>query len=144
AKNPAERYASADAAAAALNGIGAASGSRPIPRRQLANSAAIVLAAVALTGFAAWRITRPRALSPPSAEAAKWFDVGTEHLRDGAYYSAERAFKEAVKLDAPYAQAWAGLAEAEAELDDERAALASLLRVSDLMKTGALPRADET
>jgi tetratricopeptide (TPR) repeat protein/predicted Ser/Thr protein kinase len=142
AKEPGDRFASAVDAVAALQALGGRGTREGMSPRKLAFASAAVILAIALTGFMAWRFTRPRMLTAPPPDAAKWYAIGTEHLREGAYYSAESAFEEAVKPPASYPQAWAGLAEAQAELDDSAEALRSLLRASDLLKTGLVPAAD--
>jgi tetratricopeptide (TPR) repeat protein len=133
AKDPADRYASADAAAVALRALGLAKVDRKLSRRQLVLIAAAVIGAVALTGFTAWRLTRPRSLPPAPPEAARWYEKGTEFLRDGAYYSAERALKQALTLFEDYPQALARLAEAQTALDEEGDATASVVRISQIV-----------
>jgi tetratricopeptide (TPR) repeat protein len=77
----------------------------------------------------ALRFTRP---SPhtPTAEAARWYETGTNALRDGAYYQASQALKRAVSADDDYMLAHARLAEALVELDYVDQAKDELLRVN--------------
>ena len=74
-----------------------------------------------------------RRRSPVPDNAQRWYQKGVEALREGAYLTARGEFNEAVKLFPPFVLAYARLAEADAELDDERAGQAHLLRVSALV-----------
>jgi tetratricopeptide (TPR) repeat protein len=147
AKEAGERFASAADAARALR---EASGPRPPTgaagqgTRRRALIAAVVVAAAALVGFVGWRTWRLDALPPPPAPAKVWYDRGTEHLRNGAYYSAKLALQEAIKLHPSYALAMARLAEAQSQLDEERDAQATLVRVSTIVPdTSRLSREEE-
>ena len=62
------------------------------------------------------------------ADAVRWYAKGTEALREGAFLDAALALEEAVRLSPEYSPAYARLAEARAEIDDERAAQAALVR----------------
>ena len=66
-----------------------------------------------------WLVLRLARPSPhtPNAEAARWYETGTNALRDGAYYQASQALKRAVGADDAYMLAHARLAEALVELD---------------------------
>ena len=68
----------------------------------------------------------------PTAEARQWYQRGTESIRNGAYYSGRLALEEAVRLFPAFPQAYARLAEAHSELDEEREAQNALLRVTQL------------
>jgi tetratricopeptide (TPR) repeat protein/tRNA A-37 threonylcarbamoyl transferase component Bud32 len=133
AKDPAERYASAGEAAAALRALGGRGTYDGMSRRQLVLVAAAVVVAIALTGFTAWRLTRPRPLPPAPPEAASWYEIGTQQLRDGAFASAERALKETLRLYPDYPLAWARLAEAQTALDEERDASSSVVRIASIV-----------
>jgi len=142
AKEPADRFGSASEAVAALRRLGGI-GTDKLTRRQLVRVVAAVVTAVAITGFLAWRITRPRPLPPAPAAAATWYEKGTEQLRDGAYSSAQRAFQEALSIYPDYPQALARLAEAQMELDEEREATESVVRLSEIVPDAArLPTVD--
>ena len=58
--------------------------------------------------------------APPDGE--RWYERGTEALREGAFHSAAAALEEAVRIHPKYHVAYARLAEARGEMDDERAA----------------------
>ncbi|MEO5897514.1 MAG: protein kinase [Vicinamibacterales bacterium] len=88
--------------------------------------AALIVMVAGISG-AAWFWTSP-GLTPAPAEAEAWFDRGTNALREGAYYQASRAFETALRQFPGYTLAYIRLAEARAELDDQRLAQDSLLR----------------
>jgi len=54
---------------------------------------------------------------PPSAEAQRWYQLGTNALREGTYYKASQALQQATSADHDFALAHARLAEAWTELD---------------------------
>ena len=83
---------------------------------------------VAALGLATW--WRP-ALPAPTPDALRWYQRGTELLREGAFHSAAAAFEEALRLFPGYGIAYARLAEARAEIDDKDAAEQALLRVAE-------------
>jgi serine/threonine protein kinase/Flp pilus assembly protein TadD len=91
----------------------------------------ILIGAVALIalGGLAWRFARP---SPhkPTAEADRWYQIGTTALRDGAYFQASQALDRAINADDAFMLAHARLAEALFELDYVDRAKDELLRVS--------------
>jgi tetratricopeptide (TPR) repeat protein/predicted Ser/Thr protein kinase len=93
----------------------------------------LIAAVVVLLGFIAWRTTRPTGLPPVPAEAQLWYQRGTEAIREGAYLRARSNLEEATRLFDRHALAYARLAEADTELDDESAAQRRLLRLSDLV-----------
>ena len=65
------------------------------------------------------------------ADARRWYQRGTDALHEGAFQSATSALEQAVRIFPDYAVAYARLAEARAELDDERGAQRALLSVAD-------------
>jgi tetratricopeptide (TPR) repeat protein len=69
--------------------------------------------------------------APPPPEAARSYQRGTEALREGAFYSAGLALQEAIRLFPDYPVAYARLAEARAEIDDERGAQQALVQLSE-------------
>jgi serine/threonine protein kinase/Tfp pilus assembly protein PilF len=79
----------------------------------------------------------------PLPEAQRWYEVGTNALRDGAYYQASKAFEQAISADDKFALAHARLAEAWTELDYGDRAKDELLRVTELEPdTSVLPQLD--
>lgn len=78
-----------------------------------------MLAALLIITVSVWAVIhfrRPKLHQPP-AEAIRWYQEGTNALRDGTYYRASKMFDQALKADDGYALAHARLAEAWAELD---------------------------
>jgi tetratricopeptide (TPR) repeat protein/predicted Ser/Thr protein kinase len=112
------------------------------PRVWLAVGAgALVLATAAAAAFWTWNAARALASAPPAA--ARWYQRGAEAIREGAYHSGQRALEEAIRLFPEYPIAHARLAEALAELDDERGAQTQLLRLSSVLPDESrLPEAD--
>ena len=108
-------------------------------------SLGFVLLALALAGLGLWgvmRLLRP-SQHQPSAEAQRMFEIGTNALRDGAYYQASKALEQAIKIDDQYALAHARLAEAWTELDYADKAKNEMLRVNALIPDqSVLPQVD--
>ena len=130
AKKPADRFQSADEAAAALRGLLPGAHASPRPHRDgrvwvRAGVAALAVGTVALGG---WRYAASRPLPPAPAEARQWFERGTEQLRAGAAFSAKQALTEAIRLHPQYSQALARLAEAEGQLDEDADAQNAIVR----------------
>ena len=63
-----------------------------------------------------------------SAAAQRWYDKGTNAMRDGAFYQASQALEQAVAADDKFALAYARLAEDWIELDYTERAREALLR----------------
>ncbi len=82
-----------------------------------------------IVGLLIIRPWRPAA-HQPSPEAKRWLEIGSNALRDGAYYQASKALEQAVAADDTYVLAHALLAEAYVELDFIERAKDELLRVS--------------
>jgi serine/threonine protein kinase len=82
-----------------------------------------------VAGAIALRFGRPSPHTPP-VEAARWYDVGSTALRDGAHYQASQALEKAIAADDGYILAHARLAEALVNLDYGDRAKDELLRVS--------------
>ncbi|MBA3763848.1 MAG: tetratricopeptide repeat protein [Chthoniobacterales bacterium] len=79
----------------------------------------------------------------PTAEAQRWYETGTNALRDGAYFQASKALERAIATDNNFPLAHARLAEAWMELDYVDKAKDELLRVATLVPDrSALPRSD--
>jgi tetratricopeptide (TPR) repeat protein len=143
AKDPADRFQSAEELVGALRVLVPDSSragtqeseraqSRPVVSRRLSRRAALGLAVV-LVGAAVAGIWRWRSAGLPEApaDAARYYQLGTDALREGAFHSAAAALGEAVRLFPTYALAYARRAEAYAEMDDDRAAAQDLVRVAE-------------
>ncbi|MEZ5318300.1 MAG: hypothetical protein R2752_12945 [Vicinamibacterales bacterium] len=92
------------------------------------------MATLVAIAAAAWAWSgRAVTAAPVPAAAERWFERGLDLLREGSYESARAAFQEAVGLHPAYVEAYARLAEASAEADDERDAQAALLKVTELV-----------
>ena len=141
AKEPADRFQSTDEVVGAirlmLQDTGRVTGPVPVPAPWLRRRRAVVTAglAVALAAalFGVWRWAHAGRLPPVPPDADRWYRRGTESLRDGAFQTARAALERAVSLYPQHALAYARLAEADAELDDERAAQTHLLQLSQLV-----------
>jgi len=105
---------------------------------QLSVAALVVLAA----GTGIWRGTHPSLAEPPT-DAARYYQRGTDALREGAFHTAAAALSEAIRLFPNYALAHARLAEAHAEMDDSVAAAQDLVRVSELVPDSSRLSGDE-
>jgi serine/threonine protein kinase len=100
-----------------------------------------VLSILVITGII-WRWRRP-SLHVPSAEAQNWYEIGTNALRDGAFFQASKALERAIAIDDKYVLAHARLAEALVELDYTDRAKDELLRVTALASDRSLlPKTD--
>ncbi|MEO8433272.1 MAG: protein kinase [Pyrinomonadaceae bacterium] len=163
AKKPEERYQSADemisdlrAAQTDLKGSGhtvtrlisPAPGTHPTgalatlsdifkrPRLSVGYVAAGLLI-IALAGSAVWYSLRPSPHQPTPA-AEKWYVLGTNNLREGAYFKAIKPLQQAIETDDKFALAHARLAEAWTELDYSERAYLALLRVDGLVPNRAV------
>jgi tetratricopeptide (TPR) repeat protein len=100
-----------------------------------------VLSVLVVTGII-WRWRRP-SLHVPPADAQQWFEIGTNALRDGAFFQASKALERAIAIDDKYVLAHARLAEALVELDYTDRAKDELLRVTSLTSDrSVLPKTD--
>jgi serine/threonine protein kinase/Flp pilus assembly protein TadD len=87
-----------------------------------------------------WALSNRRPHEPPPG-AKRWYEIGTNALREGAYYQASKALQSAVDLDTSFALAHARLAEAFAELDYTVRAKDELLTAQSLVPNrAALPQ----
>jgi serine/threonine protein kinase/Tfp pilus assembly protein PilF len=100
----------------------------------------IGLAVMLVGGAVAWRFMQPSPHTPP-AEAQRWYEVGTNALRDGAFYQASQALERAIAADDAYMLAHARLAESLVELDYVDKAKDELLRAKAADRA-ALPKVD--
>lgn len=91
-----------------------------------------IIAGVALVLILGLAIIRPwrSAVHQPTPESRHWAEIGSNALREGAYYQASKALEQAVAADDAYVLAHARLAEAYVELDFIERAKDELLRVS--------------
>ena len=146
AKDPADRFQSAAEVLGALRVLqpdsatasDAAPHARGRSRRLWALPVALTLVVLAALGV--WRASRT-ALPDVPPEAQRWYQRGTDALFDGAFQSATVALEQAVRVFPDYPVAYARLAEARAELDDESGAQRALLNVSArLPDESRLPR----
>ena len=94
-------------------------------RRRIA--AILVASLCVLAAAAAWRFWTDR-VHQSSQEALRYYQEGTDALRDGTYYQAAKALERAVGIDDAMPLAHARLAEAWAELDYADKAKDELLR----------------
>jgi serine/threonine protein kinase/uncharacterized protein HemY len=94
-------------------------------------SIAAVLIGVAVLGGLVWGASWLLRAKPhePSPEAKIAYELGTNLLREGAYYQASRRLLQATSLDDRFVLAHARLAEALTELDDTDGARDAMLRV---------------
>ena len=149
AKEPADRFQSAEELVGALRVL-LPDTSRDADRgrdqrrrlgpwvRRSAVALAVLLVLALVAG--AWRWWNP-SLPAVSADAARYYQLGTDALREGAFHSAALALGEAVRLFPDYPLAYARLAEAHAEMDDDRAAAQALVRVAERVPNRSrLPR----
>ena len=101
---------------------------------------AFIVPVLGLAGYWWWSRQKPHI---PSAEAERWYEVGTTALRDGAYYQASKALEQSIKADDKFALAHARLAEAWTELDYADRAKDEMLRVATLVPDlSILPQVD--
>lgn len=113
-------------------------------RRPRLSIARLLLAALVLgliAGTVWWLFLRSTPYKA-SAEALRWYDKGTNALRDGAYYQASQALEQAVAADGKFAQAQARLAEAFSELDYTDKAREALLHSASLARNSTLTPID--
>jgi serine/threonine protein kinase len=95
----------------------------------------IALVVAIAAGAIGFRWLRPTPHQPP-AEAQRWYEVGTNALREGSYYQASKAVEQALAIDDQYMLAHARLAEALVELDYVDRAKDELLRVTAADRSG--------
>ncbi len=94
----------------------------------------LAVAALAV-GLIIWGISRAIRPTPHEAtpEAQRFYEIGTNFLREGAYYQASKSLEKAVSIDDGFVLAHARLAEAWHELDVADKAKTELLRVNTLV-----------
>ncbi|MGI8836805.1 MAG: protein kinase domain-containing protein [Pyrinomonadaceae bacterium] len=94
----------------------------------------LVLAVVALALVVVFAVLwfKPKPYQP-TAEAATWYEKGTDALRNGAFLQATKALDQAITHDPKFALAHARLAEAWNEMDYADKAKDEMLRVQSLV-----------
>ncbi|MGO9259416.1 MAG: protein kinase domain-containing protein [Bryobacteraceae bacterium] len=97
--------------------------------------------AVFLVAAAAWWLWL-RLPYQPSPEALRWYQEGSNALRDGTYFKASKALERAVSLDPGFPLTHARLAEAWTELDQGDKAKEELLRAISPESNPRLSRPD--
>lgn len=98
-------------------------------------SVGVVLISLLFIGGVAWAVrnfTRPKR-HQPSADAQKWYEIGTNDVREGTYFKALKPLEQAIAADADFTLAHARLAEAWTELDYSDRAQLEMLRVDQLV-----------
>lgn len=90
----------------------------------------LALFLLSLTAFVAWRALQSKPFQP-SPEAQRWYEIGTNDLREGAYFKAIKPLQQAISTDNKFALAHARLGEAWTELDYSDKAKDELLRIDD-------------
>ena len=146
AKDPSSRFQSAEELLGALRVLAPSDTHNVLAAttpstRYLAVAATFAI--LAFLGIGIWLWQRGAPVPQPTAEARQWYQRGTESIRNGAYYSGRLALEEAVRLFPTYPQAFARLAEAHSELDEEREAQNALLRVTQVLPDRSRLDADE-
>jgi len=110
------------------------------PRLSIARLLVAVLVLSLIVGTI-WRLFRSTPYKAPEA-AQRWYDKGTNAMRDGAYYQASQALDQAVAIDNKFALAYARLAEDWIELDYTERAREALLRSTSLVRNSTLQPLD--
>ena len=106
-------------------------------RRQRFSLVSFILTIMA-SGLAIWAIIHfwPRKYYTPTPAAQYWYDIGTDALRNGAFYQASKALEQAIAIDDNFALAHARLAQAWTELDAIDNAKDQLLAIQGLTRNG--------
>jgi tetratricopeptide (TPR) repeat protein len=147
AKDPAERYESAQSLCADLLGlkqeIDSGAVSRPVStvssitkasRRSVPVTVIVggaALAAVLAVWFTPGLLRRGQHVASP--EAVVWYNRGTSAIREGAYFQAGKALDRAIEIDRRFALARARRAEAYAEIELTDTAREELLQAMALL-----------
>lgn len=100
------------------------------PRMTRRAAAALAVVLVLLLTAGVWRWRDPGLPAVPD-DAARFYQLGTEALREGAFHKAAAALEEAARQFPNYSLAYARLAEAHAEMDDDGAAAQDLVRLGE-------------
>jgi len=92
----------------------------------------LLLTLLAAGVFAAVSILRSSPYQP-SPEARRWYELGTDAIRAGAYYQASKSLERSVQIDDKYPLAHARLADAYLEMDYVDRAMEEQLRAMSLV-----------
>ncbi len=111
-------------------------------RRALVSATALVLCLASVIAIVVMIISRFPKTYRPAPAATRWYDLGTSHLRNGAYFEASKALRQAVTADDSFALAHARLAEAYTELDDSDKAKDEIIRAESLARELTLPQSE--
>jgi len=111
-------------------------------RRALVSVTALVLCLAAIGIITVAIVRQFRQAYHPAPAALRWYDLGTTHLRNGAYFEASKALQEAVTADDKFALAHARLAEAYTELDYSDKAKDEVIRAERLARELPMPHSD--
>jgi tetratricopeptide (TPR) repeat protein len=143
-KSAADRLQSAEEVLGAIKGLSGGSqssavtsGATPVSApwsagRRVSISVAMLIA-IGLVGLLAWQWNRRRDLPPAPEDARVWYQKGIDALREGSFAGAKASLQEAVRRYPQYVQAYARLAEAQSELDDNAGAKDALVQVGVLV-----------
>jgi tetratricopeptide (TPR) repeat protein/predicted Ser/Thr protein kinase len=107
-------------------------------------SLASFIAMIVLTGLAIWAGIRywPRNYYEPSEAARRWYEIGVDGVRNGAYHQASKAFQQAISIDSNFVLARARLAQAWTELDYMEKAEDELLAITSLTRNATVSPKD--
>ena len=135
---PEARFSSAAALSSALDGGRSYTWKWPSGgRTAIAAASALVLAA--------WGFLFFRASGQPNREAQLWYQDARRDLAEGAALRASNQLRRAISAAPQFASAYAALAEAQIDLDQNSLARESILRASALAASAwRLPREDAT
>jgi tetratricopeptide (TPR) repeat protein len=112
-------------------------------RRQRAYAFLTVTAVVLIAGyFIDKRFRNTNRWYRPIPAAVRWYDIGTNDLREGAYFEASKALQQAVATDEKFALAHARLAESYTELDYSDKAKDEIIRAESLAREQSLTPSD--
>ena len=122
--DPARRFASAGDVVKAIEGEAVSAPPRPpaLWTRRKLGVAALAIALAAVAGYRLW----PRFYRPP-ADAARFYQTGTDDLEAGAYFAATKELGEAARLAPDFSMAHTRLAEAWTELEAQEKASQEML-----------------
>ena len=110
-------------------------------RQQRVYAFVVASVMVLVAGYLIATRFRTRLYQPVSA-AARWYDIGTIDLREGAYFEASKALEQAIATDDRFALAHARLAEAYTELDYSDKAKDEIIRAESLARELSLTPSD--
>lgn len=115
---------------------------RPSGSSRSVHAALLLAACLVLCATAVFVWRQFNNYHPPVPEARRWYEAGTERLREGAYLQATRALQRATQLDRRFGLAHARLADAWSELDFTGTAEHEMVLASAPEQEGNLPDLD--